>query len=182
VVSGFIFGAQTVQDLAVLKLDPESGAEVWRRTIDGQAHWTDHGWAVTVDSNDDVVAAGQIFRRNTTWGDFAVVKLAGTTGRRLWQWTRGGQATATAWGVAVDPNDHVVAVGEIQGVGTKADFTVVLLNRVTGRPIRQVMLDGTDHWFDVAFDVAVSETGAVVAAGWFVNQGTGADLAVVRLR
>jgi len=44
------------------------------------------------------------------------------------------------------------------------------------------MLDGTDRWFDVAYDVAVNDDGAVFAAGWFINRQTGSDLAVVRLR
>jgi hypothetical protein len=78
-----------------MKLDPATGTEVWRRIIDGRAHWTDHGSTVAVDSHDDVVA-----------------------------------------------------VGEIQRPVTKTEFTAVLLNGGTGRVIRQVLLDGTDHWFD----------------------------------
>jgi hypothetical protein len=95
---------------------------------------------------------------------------------------RGGEATANAWAVAVDPNDRVVAAGEIQGPGTKTDFTVIFLDGASGRLLRDVMLDGTDRWFDVAYDVALNDEGAVIAAGWFINRQTGSDLAVVRLR
>ena len=181
VAAGSIAHGGRAEDFAVVKLDGDTGQVVWRQEVDGTGHYQDEAYDLVFDSQGSILVSGFIFGAQTVQ-DFAVLKLDGDTGRRRWQWMRGGEATATAWGVAVDSTDNVVAVGEIQRPGTKTEFTVILLSGTTGRAIRQVLLDGTDHWFDVAFDVAVSQAGAVIAAGWFINQGTGADLAVVRLR
>jgi hypothetical protein len=165
-----------------VKLYAASGDELWRRTIDGEEHWVDIGESVAVDSNGNVVAGGELYRTSTVWADFSVVKLDGATGAPRWLRTRGTQAgTSTLREVVIAPGDEIVAAGEIPKQLTKTDFTVLRLAGATGRSLGGVSLNGTDDWFDSAFDVATMGD-AIVTAGWLINRDTGADFAVVRLR
>ena len=110
------------------------------------------------------------------------MKLDGATGEPRWLRTRGTQAgTSTLREVAVARGDEIIAVGEIPKRLTKTEFTAVRLEGSTGRSLGGVSLNGTDDWFDAAFDVAIAGD-AIVAAGWLINRGSGADFAVVRLR
>ena len=69
-------------DFAVVKFDGRSGAERWRKLIDGPGHYGDRALAVTIDDEGDIIAAGQAY---TVEYDILVVKLAHTDGSLIWQ-------------------------------------------------------------------------------------------------
>jgi hypothetical protein len=82
VVAGLLAGDTTAADLGVVKLDSETGREVWQQRIDGtfppefEGDWAN---AVAIDDAGDVLAAGRV-KNSGTGVDFTVVKLAGATG------------------------------------------------------------------------------------------------------
>jgi len=87
-------------------------------------------WAVTVDSAEDVLAAGST--ANAGLGvDFTVVKLAGASGTEQWHAVidGAGEGTDQANAVTVDAVGDVVAAGGTSNTGTpllpRPDFTVV---------------------------------------------------------
>lgn len=79
VVVGSIRNAGSGRDLAVLSLDGATGAERWRRVVDGATGQADVGFAGAVGGDGTVLAAGRI-RNGATADGFAVYKLAGATG------------------------------------------------------------------------------------------------------
>jgi hypothetical protein len=80
VAAGFTENSGSGIDFTVVKLSGSSGAELWRRVLNGTANaHGDAAFAVTVDGGGDVVAAGST-NNSGTGEDFAVVKLRGTDG------------------------------------------------------------------------------------------------------
>jgi len=79
VVVGSIRNAGSGRDLTVLLLDGVSGAERWRRVVDGATGQADVGFAVAVSGDGAVLAAGRT-RNGPTADGLTVLKLASATG------------------------------------------------------------------------------------------------------
>jgi hypothetical protein len=103
IAAGYLTNSLTQDDFTVVKLDGTSGAERWRKTINGTSNGVDRALAVAVDLNGNVVAAGHI-RNTVTLGDLIVIKLDGITGSELWRQTIDGDANGDDWAgtVSVD--------------------------------------------------------------------------------
>src|SRR5262249_45379655 len=117
IAGGCLYNRVTAEDFTVIKLDGKTGEELWRVEINGTANGRDQVNALAVDARGDVIAAGWLLNRNTSF-DFAVVKLDGKTGAELWRVEINGTANREdeATAVAVDSDGHVVAVGEIRNI------------------------------------------------------------------
>ena len=172
VAAGLITNTGTDADFAVVKLDGASGAELWRKTIDGSALFSaDAAFAVTVDAGGNVVAAGRIQNAGVGW-DLTVAKFAGVDGAELWRRVIDGTGhdRDEAFAVAVDSAGDVVAAG---GIINEAfvEFTVIKFAGATGTEQWRQMIKGpSDHPSFPSFPaearaVRVNAAGDVVAAG-----------------
>jgi hypothetical protein len=79
IAAGSTENTLTGADFTVVKFDGTTGAELWRKVINGTANDTDAAFAVTVDAAGDVVAVGRTANVGTG-DDFTVVKLRGIDG------------------------------------------------------------------------------------------------------
>ncbi len=166
-------------DFVVVKLSGATGAQIWRRDIDG-ALSNDVALAVTVDGSGDVVASG-FFINPETGADFVVLKLDGANGGEVWRRILNGAASQADLAVAltVDGSGDVIAAGTLAN-GTpespRPDFVVVKLARATGAELWRAVFAGGG-----ARAVAVDEMSDVVAAGVLANASGSSDFAVVKL-
>ncbi len=94
-------------DLLVIKYD-NLGNHLWNRTWGGSD--PDEGWSVTLDSEENVYAAGYTQSYSAQQKDYIVVKYD-FNGNRLWNRTWGTIATDEARGIAVDSADNIYIVG-----------------------------------------------------------------------
>ena len=189
IAGGHLDNTGTGPDFAVLKFDGGTGAEVWRREVDGTAAGTDleRAAAVGVDSLGDVFAAGNL-HDSGTGGDVAVMKLAAATGAEIWREDFGGTAV-----LADEANDllttaagDVVVAGWLDNVVTAQDFYVFKLDGTTGARLWRQERDGTATDKDPSRDgaassLAVGPAGYVLVAGFTQNRSTLRDLVVARL-
>ncbi len=118
-------GLAVDSDFLVIKLDGTDGMELWRTSIDGADGLDDVAFAVTVENNGNVVAAG-FTTSLATGADVFVVKLEAATGNVVWQGVVDGTASMNdrAVAVAVDGGD-VVAAGRLNNTGTQSDLAVL---------------------------------------------------------
>ncbi|HWP67186.1 MAG TPA: PQQ-binding-like beta-propeller repeat protein, partial [Candidatus Limnocylindria bacterium] len=79
VVTGGIRNQGSGRDLAVLAFDGATGAERWRRLVNGATSQADVGFALALDADGAALAAGRT-RNGAAADGFTVLKLAGTTG------------------------------------------------------------------------------------------------------
>jgi len=98
------------QQLLVVKLAGTSGAELWRALVGEDSN----GFALALDTNGDVVAAGSSRDDPHSNDRFTVAKFAGTTGSELWRWRwrLDSRFSTFASAVAVDFANNVVVGGE----------------------------------------------------------------------
>jgi len=182
VAAGRTTNIGTIADFTVIKFDGTSGAELWRKVIDGTASGADFARAVAVDGVGNVVAAG--FTTNTgTSRDFTVIKFDGVNGAELWRQVINGTANGfdeEASAVAVDGAGNVVAAGRINNTGTGFDFAVVKFDGSSSAVLWRQAINGQTNSTDSASAVAVDGAGNVVAAGLTDNTGTDWDFTVVK--
>jgi outer membrane protein assembly factor BamB len=192
VVAGVLANAETDHDFTVIKFDGTTGAELWRQEVDGSASGFDYDGAaaVTVDQDNDVIAAGYLqVEAELLQIDFAVIKFAGDTGTELWrsEIPRGGLDLSdrpfAARALVVDSNADVIAAGALVNDITGSDFTVIKFNGATGAELWRQVIDGSSLGFDV-FDsvwaVALDDGGNVVACGDLENDATGRDFTIIK--
>jgi hypothetical protein len=151
---------------------PSSDAFAWQTNLNSPSRY-DRALAVAVDADGDVVAAG-------VNPEFAVVKLAGTNGRRLWRHVIAGY-DAEARVAAVTASGDVVAAGTASR-GDFNSFTVVKLGGVNGAELWSYEIDGAAvRSSDRANAVAVDVAGDVIAAGKIEHTTLSPDFIVVKL-
>jgi hypothetical protein len=148
----------------------------WTTTVDGLSSDADQAFAIALDSNGDVFAAGVVFE--VSGPNFFVIKLDGTTGTEIWSESLG---TGGALALAVDRDDNLVVAGDEPGIAVDTDVLVVKLDGVDGGELWRTAIDGGDNLDDVAFAVQLDGNNDVVAAGFTTNPTTGSDLFVVKL-
>ena len=182
IAAGYLTNSLTQDDFTVIKFDGMSGAERWRKTINGTSNGVDRALAVAVDLNGNVVAAGHI-RNAETSDDFFVIKLDGITGSELWRQTINGDANGDDWAhtVSVDLMGDVVAAGATQNRLTGTDFTVVRFDGASGSELWRNVINGTANGVDAVFAITKDASGNVIAVGRSQNTGTGDDFIVVKL-
>jgi hypothetical protein len=172
----------TGDDFTVLKLSGATGGELWRAELGGSGGTQDEAYSVATDRGGDVIAAGY-FRNSGTSGDFAVVKLSGSTGTELWRTEASGSASKAdeARSVAVDSSGNAIAAGYLNNSGTSWDFTVMKLSASTGTEIWRAEVDGSSAEADQASAVTVDGSSNAIAVGHLASADSGWDFVAVKL-
>lgn len=170
-----------VSDFTIVKFDGVSGAEVWRKEINGTVKGPSFAHAIAVDFSGDVVAAGATTNAGTS-NDFTVAKLDGANGAELWRRIINGSANDrdSVNAVTLDAAGNIVGVGYIGNVESGQDFIAVKLDAV-GTELWRRIISGTDNGYDSANAVALDSSGDVVAAGMGGNIGPSDAFAVIKL-
>src|SRR5262245_56455378 len=84
IAAGRTHNTATHYDFAVIKFSGATGAELWRKEINGTAGTYEYAAAVTTDASGNVIAVGRT--NNAVSGyDFAVIKFARLDGAELWR-------------------------------------------------------------------------------------------------
>jgi len=140
----------------VAKFSGDSGKELWRREIHGVIFSDALG--LSIDAADNIAVGGSLN------GDFAVVKLDGSTGAILWL----NQLTGSegfAYVVRFDSLGNVVAAGFITTEATNADFFAIKLSNLDGTELWRKTVNGPSNQTDYAYGLAIDKQDNVVVAG-----------------
>jgi YVTN family beta-propeller protein len=171
-------------DLKVVKLAPETGAEIWSTGI-GDSFSYAGPLRVEVDVADDVVVGRRFDKFDQTGGvtglGTTVVKLRGHDGEALWRQDFPDEHIAD---LALDELGNVLLGGEAGSrVLPQADFALWKLANDSGEVLWRKVIDGQEG--GIAQSVAVDRMGDVVAVGDVRNDNTclpDVDYKVVKVR
>ncbi len=175
-------------DIFVARLDATTGAEKWRRVLDGSNHNRDTGTRVVLNADEDVYVVGTL-TNNPGFTDVDIIKLNGTTGETMWvsNWTgpaNNGASYDGGTNVKIDANGDVLAVGWFQRdvPGNFAvDWFAVKVRASDGQGIwSRTVNGGAAPNLDYGRVIAVDPSGNTFISGQFGNAGR-YDFAVTKL-
>jgi len=164
------------RDLFVVKLEGDTGAELWRREIDAGVE--DLIRDIDVDSANDIALVGDVGTTPNT--DFVVAKIAGATGADLWRHDLNGTSWSDDRGaeVAFTATGDVLAVGEMGNIDTAVDLVAVRFAGATGAETWRARLSGRGgaDSYDVGLNgstlahaIAADADGNVLLGGTLIN-------------
>ncbi len=183
IAAGYLVETGDGEDLTVIKLDGQSGSEIWRSETHGTLTLQAQALSIALDSSGNIIAGGYVDNNDTSL-DFTVVKLEPIGGGKLWQTQINGNANSfdLAQSVAVDANDNVLAAGQIRNRSEYfADFSTVKLDGATGTELWRSQIQGRAT--AAARMTTADANGGVVTVGEITNPrpGSGASFEVIRL-
>jgi outer membrane protein assembly factor BamB len=186
IASGGVSSQATGFDVAVVKLDGESGAELWHHFVDGTYAGPEldyeFGEALAVDRAGVVTVVGELRQAETRY-DVAVLAWDGD-GNELLRATLDGGLALDDRGRAVAPLGGDVLVAGTVDSSSYIDgrFAALLVDPSSGTERWRVVLEGNDDGdVDAGSAVAADGRGGVFAAGMVVNRGSRDDGVVVKL-
>jgi PQQ-like domain len=175
VAAGFVSGAPlyptaiTPAAVAVVKIAGSTGVLLWRRNLD--VAWDTK--AVTVDASGDVFLAVRTAGLSDT--NFAVIKLAGTTGEPIWLARESG-IRGEAFRVLVGPSGAIYAAGSASDSEYDAGriFTVVRLDTGTGQHLWSYQVR-RKRGGSLAQALLLAPSGTLIAGGYATGSRTCTD-------
>src|SRR5262249_26543751 len=163
-------------DFTIAKYAGSNGTALWHTFINDAQDRNSEGFAVVVDANNDVYAAGFITVQGSS-GRFTVVKLAGATGVEIWRAGFDGNANNAdrALSIALDANGNVLAGGFEVNTVTGNDAFVAKLDGATGATLWTRTID-TANLPDSVFNVTSDPAGDVFLAARHGNDVAGVNV------
>jgi uncharacterized delta-60 repeat protein len=175
-ITGDSYSSVTNPDYATVKYD-SSGVEQWVVRYDGPGNYYDHASAIAVDNAGNVYVTGWSY---STSLDITTVKYD-SSGVELWVARHDGPMNSWdyAYAIAIDPGGSIYVTGESAVSDTFCDYVTVKYDS-SGVEQWVVTYDGPAHKWDIAYDVALDNTGNVYITGTSRGSGTTWDYATVK--
>lgn len=121
-------GGPSGAEFAIVKLDGDDGAELWRYTVPSSGFGIAH--RVAVDDGGNALASGQIGQ------DVVAAKVAALDGSELWRYTTpipfGAPAQGVATAIAIQPSGDAFAAMSKTGGNYPSPLTIVRLDGSAG--------------------------------------------------
>lgn len=154
-------------DVLVAKYDT-LGVLLWSKTLGGAAE--DTGYAVAVDSLDNIVVVGTTASSGAGYDDVLIAKYD-PSGSLTWQLTLGIFPFERGYAVAVDSSDYILVLGE-SSVATAgfADFLIAKYSP-DGALIWKNLLGGSSS--DYGRGIAVDSLNNILVTGFTQSAGAG---------
>ena len=181
-IGGTTFSAYSGDDYLILKLDPDTGLELWpqAKTFSyGENSW-EYASAMTVDSADNIYITG--FLSGGPPCPSLTVKYAPNGD---WKWTNvqndsNYPNSNNPVSIAVDASGNVYLGGSQWYDGHALDYIVVKLDKDDGSKIRYSAEDGGWNGSDYGGQIGVDSAGNVFLTGTGEGGSTGNDFYTVK--
>ncbi|HEY0866715.1 MAG TPA: cadherin-like domain-containing protein [Fimbriimonas sp.] len=162
----------TLVDVAVIKIDSQTGARIWTHVFDGDLSSFDEGNSLALARSGDVLVAGTS-RFNLFTPDILTFRLDGATGALEWvrYFDSFSNGTDEGQDVQVAPNGNVVVVG-----GSDRD-AITLAYSSAGKPLWAGIAAGDASDRDFALKSVIGADNSVFSLVHLVNtSATGREL------
>jgi len=156
-----------------------SGLLQWARRYNGPADGHDGATAIAVGASGGIYVTGWSLGNGTNF-DFATMKYT-SAGDTLWVRRYSGPGSGPDWGTALvlDRSDNVYLTGLSVESGGTQDYTTMKYTS-TGDTIWRQSYDGTGYGNDIAYSIAIDDSGYVCVTG--ASPGTNGDLDFATVR
>ena len=179
-VTGVSDGVTPDGDYATIKYAPDSNAAVWVARYDGPGNLFDDAQGVAVDGSGNVYVTGAS-RGSVNW-DYATIKYTASSNIPVWvaRYDGPGNDWDFARSIAVDDSCNVYVTGETFN-GTDLDYATVKYTVDSNIPVWVAIYDGpADSNDDIAYDIAVDNSGNIYVTGASEGNDTGMDCTTIK--
>jgi uncharacterized delta-60 repeat protein len=180
-VTGYSFGSGTYYDYATIKYSPDSNEAVWVARYNGPGNGNDSGYAIAIDSNDNIYVTGRIFVSATYYG-YGTIKYSPDSNLPVWVATYNGPGNGTdsGYAIAIDSNDNIYMTGQSVGSGTDYDYATIKYSPDSNQPVWVARYNGPGNDWDTAVAIAVDSEDNIYVTGYSVGSGIDFDYATVK--
>jgi uncharacterized delta-60 repeat protein len=154
-------------DLLIAKYN-SAGALQWDRTLGGTE--SDSGYAVAIDSADNIIVTGQTNSDGAGGLDVLIAKY-NSAGALQWDRTLGGTGSDLGYAVAIDSANNIIVVGETNSDGAGGDDLLIAKYNSAGALQWDRTLGGTGN--DVGYAVAIDSADNIIVTGYTGSDGAG---------
>ena len=182
VAAGSVSSSASGFDMAVVKLDGQSGQERWHAFIDGGADGFDFGQAVAIDASGGVLVGGT-FLTAAGGNDLGVARLS-PAGEVVWRSALDGGAGSNDNGQAialVGPDVAIVGTTQISSEDGTQRLFAAALDGATGATLWRYSADGTTPDASQGSSVAALGADAVLISGTVTDRGQLGDAFLARV-
>jgi uncharacterized delta-60 repeat protein len=177
-ITGCSVGSGTYDDYATIKYNPYGGVE-WVRRYNGPANGDDAAYALAVDAIGNVYVTGES-ESTGTYLDYATIKYD-PNGNMQWEtrYNGPGNYDDRAYAIAVDDSGNVYVTGGSVGSGGDYDFATIKYDR-NGNERWISRYNGSGHNTDIAYDIALDDSGNIYVTGFGYGSGTNKDYVTIK--
>jgi len=170
-VTGSSDGGSSDTDYATIKY-AANGDQLWVARYNGPRDTLDSPDAISVDTWGNVYVAGNIsYYRNGSFlhRDYATVKYD-AFGNQLWEaiYASSRKKDDHFRAMALDASGNVYVTGLSEGSGTERDYVTIKYD-TNGNQLWLRLYNGPGNWSDIAYDIALDESGNVYVTGCSMN-------------
>jgi uncharacterized delta-60 repeat protein len=164
IVTGYRFVSGNDYDVATVKYDDVTGAQIWA-VIDPGTTLFDGGKDVTVDASNNVIVCGT-YQFSTTDIDYYVLKY-NSAGTLQWTYTNGGTANDEGKIVVTDAAGNIYVGGhaEFAVASTYVDFLVLKFAPGGGAPTATATQDSGFGNLDTPHSMKLDNANNIIIAG-----------------
>jgi hypothetical protein len=176
-VTGGSWGGGTMLDYATVKYDP-SGNQVWLKRYDGPGNQYDEAYAIAADNSGNIYVTGRSYGGSDPSFDYATIKY-NASGNQVWVKRYDGNDYDGARDITLDNSGNVYVTGGSDGSGTGEDYATIKYD-ASGNQVWVKRYNGPGNGYDLAWSIAIDNSGNVYVTGESWGIGTNYDYATIK--
>ena len=155
------------EDIITIKYSPDSNQPVWVATYNSPDDEDDSGYAIAIDSKDNIYVTGSSFNIDTCQEDIITIKYSPDSNQPVWVARYNGpdDDSDASTAMAIDSDDNIYVTGYSLGSGTEWDCLTLKYSPDSNQPVWVARYNGPDNDSDNGMGIAIDSDDNIYVTG-----------------